>query len=67
MKKLKRILALIGAVLLFSMYGITLVLALIGSDYALELLKASIVSTVLLPVLLYAYILVYRLLSQHKD
>lgn len=67
MKKLKRILALIGAVLLFSMYGITLVLALIGSDYALELLKASIVSTVLFPVLLYAYILVYRLLSQHKD
>lgn len=65
MKKTKRILALAGAPLLFAMYAATLVLALIGSDITLKLLRASIACTVIVPVFLYAYMLVYRVLKGH--
>lgn len=64
MKKTKRILALAGAVLLFALYAATLVLALIGSEHALTLLKAAIVCTIIVPVFLYGYILVYRVLKR---
>ena len=64
MKKTKRIRALAGAVLLFALYAATLVLALIGSEHALTLLKAAIVCTVIVPVFLYGYILVYRVLKR---
>ena len=63
MKKMKRFLALTGAFLLFAMYAATLVFALIGSEHALTLLKAAIACTVIVPVFLYAYILVYRVFS----
>lgn len=60
MKKTKRILALIGAVLLFAMYASTLIFAFIDRSASMWLLKASIACTIILPVLLYAYTLVYR-------
>lgn len=63
MKKTKRILALVGAVLLVCMYICTLVFALIDSPAATGLLRASVAATILIPVLLYAYILVARLLK----
>ena len=66
MKKSTRILALIGAILLIALYLSTLVFALIDSAYTLNLLKASLAATILLPILLYAYILFYRL-SKHSD
>ena len=63
MKKTKRILALAGAVLLICMYACTLIFALIDSPAAFGMLKASVTATILIPVLLYAYILVARLLK----
>lgn len=63
MKKTKRILALAGAVLLACMYICTLVFALMDSPAAAGLLRASVAATILIPVLLYAYILVARLLK----
>lgn len=65
--KPKRILALIGAVLLFSMYACTLVFALFDHSASQGLLKASIVCTIMLPVLLYAYTLVYRNSRNHSS
>lgn len=59
--KLKRLLALIGAVLLFGMYACTLIFALTDHSAAKGLLKASIACTIILPVLLYAYTLVYQI------
>nr|WP_235398047.1 hypothetical protein [Faecalicatena contorta] len=67
MKKTKRILALIGAVLLFSMYASTLVFALIDHSATMGLLKASVACTILLPILLYAYTLVYRITRTDSD
>lgn len=64
MKKTKRILAFAGALLLFAMYATTLVFALIGSEHARTLLKADIACTVIVPVFLYAYMLVYRVLKK---
>lgn len=61
MKKIKRILAAIGAVLLIGMYASTLIFALIDHSATKGLLKASIACTIILPVLLYAYTLVYKL------
>ena len=62
MKKSKRILAAIGALLLAGMYISTLVFALAKSPAAITWLKASVACTILLPVMLYGYIIVYRVL-----
>lgn len=65
--KTKRILAAIGAFLLFAMYAGTLVFALFDHPAAQDLLMASIACTLILPVLLYAYTLVYRLTRINED
>lgn len=61
MKKLKQIIALIGAILLAGMYVLTFILSLSSSPNAGNMLMASIYCTVIVPVFLYACILVYRL------
>ena len=63
MKTLQRIFALAGAALLAGLYIITLVLALMHSELAGALFRACFVFTILVPVLLYAMTLVYRLLK----
>lgn len=65
MKKAKRILAVIGVVLLVVMYASTLVFAFIDHTKSQGFLKASIACTILIPVLLYAYTMFYKL--SHKD
>ena len=65
MKKAKRILALTGAILLVCLYATTLVFALMDSPAASGLLKAAVAATILVPVLLYAFILVARLLNRN--
>lgn len=66
MKNAKRILALACAVLLFGMYLSTLIFALIGSPHSIDLLWASVACTIILPVLLYGYMLVFKL-TRHDD
>ena len=65
MKKVKRILALCGVILLVLMYASTLIFAFIDRSKSMGLLKASLACTILVPVLIYAYTLFYRL--SHKD
>lgn len=67
MKKWKRIIALAGAVLLVIMYGCTLILVLTDQSETMGLFKASVACTIIIPVLLYAYTLVYRLTRHDKD
>lgn len=69
---MKRIFALIGAVILVSLYITTLVCAIINSPASIQLFKASIAMTILIPVLIFGYRLVYRVLksyfpASHKD
>ena len=49
MKKIKRILALIGAVFLVSLYIITLILAITDNSASMRMFQASIVATVIIP------------------
>ena len=67
MKNIKRLLAVIGVILLIGMYVCTLIFALIGSPASDDLLKASIAATILIPVLLYGFILITRLLKNKND
>ena len=63
MKKLRRVLALIGAILLVGMYLATMLLAIFSNADSKGWLMASIVMTVLIPVLLYAMQLIARVFS----
>ncbi len=63
-KKVVRILALIGAILLAALYVSTLVFALLDNPFADKLLIASVAGTILIPVLLYAYQLIYKILKK---
>lgn len=60
MKKLKQLLALLVVILLLGLYALTLVFALMKSPAAQDLLLASLYATVILPVLIYAILLVYK-------
>lgn len=67
MNKIKRIFALTGAVLLICMYAATLVFSLIDSPASTDFLKASIAATILIPILLYAFILVAKILKDRNE
>ena len=67
MKNLKQITALIGVIALAGLYVSTLVLALIGSVEAINLLKAAVYATIVLPVLLWAYSFIYRIMKGKQN
>lgn len=56
----KRIFAWIGIILLLFLYLSSLVLALIGSAWARDCLKVTVMLSVIIPVILYAGILAAR-------
>ena len=62
MKKLQRILAILGVVLLLALYASTMIFALSGSENSIGWFKASII----VPVLLYAYMMIYRYLKNRN-
>ncbi|MGI6071099.1 MAG: HAD family hydrolase [Blautia sp.] len=68
MKKIKQILAIAGVVLLLLLYASTLVTALMKSPNSLNLFKLSVGCTILVPVLLYAFLMVAKHLEarNHK-
>jgi hypothetical protein len=63
MKKVQRALALIGALLLVALYVITLVLAITDDPATMDLFRASIYCTFLVPVLIWTYSFIYKLLK----
>ena len=67
-QKLKRILALTAVVIILLLYAATFVLSLLPGDQAKVLLMVSIVATVVIPVLLYIYLWLFRLFKgDNKD
>ena len=60
MKKLKQILAITGIIVLLGIYVLAFVFALLKSPGAESMLMAALYSTVIVPVLLYAILLVYK-------
>ena len=65
MNKVKRISSSIGIVLILSMYAISLISAIFASEKAPGLFLASIFSTIVIPIMIYAFITVYK--RVHKD
>ncbi len=59
-KKIRRVMAVIAIILLLSMYLINLVLALIGSEWAQEMLKLTMVMSIMIPILLYAFLMIMK-------
>ena len=62
---IKRILAILGIVLLLGLYITSLVLALIHSPQALNFLKISLGATLIIPIVLY-FILMFMKISKPK-
>lgn len=65
MKKVKQILAILGVVLLLGLYVITLIMAITDNTSTLSMLEASVVATILIPILMWAYSFIYRLLKKY--
>ena len=64
---MKRIIALVGVAFLILMYAATMFFAVSDSPSSAGWFKASIACTIIVPVLLYAYSLVYKHLKDHDD
>lgn len=67
MKKSKRIMAIIGVILLVALYGSTLLFAFIDHTKTLGLFKASVAATIFVPVILYAYSMFYKLSKKEQS
>lgn len=64
MKKVKRIMALVLAIFLFCLYGLTLIVSIVGGSDQDNMLKACIYSSIVIPILLWTYNLIYRVLKR---
>ena len=64
MKKARQILAIIGIILLVGMYVATLVCALSGSENFMSMLMASIYASAVVPVLIWAFTFIYKLVKK---
>lgn len=62
---MKKIIAIIGIVLLGLMYVATLIAAICDSTAQLDFFRASVAATIIIPVLLYAYLWYYK--YTHRD
>mgnify|MGYP000899935438 CR=1 FL=1 len=60
MNKVKRICAIIGIILISSMYLISLISAFFATEKAPGLFLASIFSTVIIPIMIYLFIATYK-------
>lgn len=67
MKNTKKFLAFLGAVLLLGLYLTTLIFALIDSPFAYTMFKICLYCTIMVPVLIYAMILVYRRVKEKNE
>ena len=66
MEKFKRICDLIGVVLLLLLYLGTFIFSLMGSESAHMMFRACIAGTILIPVVLYAMIMVAKHLKNRR-
>lgn len=67
MNKVKRIAAIIGAVLILSMYLISLISAIFAPKGAPGLFLASVFSTVVIPIFIYMFLMVYKWVHKSDD
>ena len=66
MEKGKRILSLIGIILLVALYAVTIIAAIFDNTNTMRYLSASLMATVVVPVFIWVYQLIYRLVRNRK-
>lgn len=66
-KKLKKIMAWAIIILLVALVIATLVFALIDTSWSYDAFKMCLGFTILLPVLLYIYLMIHRLLNRQNE
>lgn len=59
MVNVKRVIAIVGVVILVAMYLVTLVLAIASPDNAMEMFYASVYASIVIPVLIWAMTFIY--------
>lgn len=67
MKKVRQILAILGVIILVALYLLTLFAALFDRSDTMQFFFASVVATVIIPALLWAYTFIYRLIKKKTD
>ena len=65
MKKIKRIAAIIGIIVLLGLYGAAFFFALTDTPGSMNYFLAAVVATVIVPVLLWAIQFVYDILNKY--
>ncbi|MGF7145240.1 membrane protein CcdC involved in cytochrome C biogenesis [Anaerotaenia torta] len=61
MKKVKRIAALTGVILIVSLILLTIISAFVATEYSYGLFMASLFSMIVIPLMIQMYIMVYRI------
>ena len=61
MKKVKRIAALTGVILIVSLILLTIISAFVATEYSYGLIMASLFSMIVIPLMIQMYIMVYRI------
>ncbi len=66
MKKVKQISAIVGIVIIVSLYIISIISAIFASEYTPGLFLASIFSTLVIPIMIYGFIAVYKYVHKNE-
>ena len=67
MKKTNRIVALIGAILLLLLYVAAFITTLLDHTSDMHYWKAAVAATIIIPVLIWAYSFIYKLVKGSAD
>lgn len=67
MDKIRRIFAAAGVVLLLGMYLLTFISAMLATPATHALFLGSLSATIIIPIFLYAYTLIYKMVYKKKD
>lgn len=67
LKKIKRIAAIIGIVLILGMYAVVFVTSLMGSEYAHALFMAALFTTIAVPMVLYILMVFIKIALKNKE
>jgi uncharacterized BrkB/YihY/UPF0761 family membrane protein len=67
MGKVKRIAAITGIVLIASMYLISFISSFFAKEHAAGLFLASVFSTIVIPIMIYGFIAVYRYVHRNDE
>lgn len=67
MKKAKQITAIAGIILLLSLYVVSLISAIAAKPYANSLFTASLFCTIVIPVVIYGFMVIYKAVHKKPD